>query len=253
MRSTQRSRSNTQYFSRPLADETDWTAALAGSLDVGRSKLDAGYSHLALNLDPEQLGTLGVVAPAPYTDDDGRLDADIVLGRVRLIPAFDLQNLVFGSAASEPAPQSSEDLDRLVVTATLTGLVELSNGPLAGALSVPLLGDVPATGLTETGLRAEIADELRSRHLMTEPSVGGRHPLSSRLRAGRGGASGRLPLSAGADDAQRGRARRGLHLRGVKDSAMIVRTAGVNAVRGRIDPDGFLEPGDVLTIGERFF
>ncbi len=116
------------YPGRSLYSQTDWTAALAGALDLGQGHVDLGYSHLALNLDPQQLGTVGVTAPISYNDDDVRTDADIVLGRVRLVPAFDLQALHFDDGPPTPIAASFGALDRTELAETLTGLVELSKG-----------------------------------------------------------------------------------------------------------------------------
>lgn len=121
---------NINYPSQSLYGQTDWTASAGGSLDLGRGRLEIGYSHLALNLDPQQLGTQGVTAPIPYTDDDVRTDADIVLGRVRLVPALDWQTLQFASEPSVSAEQAASfgALDRTSLAETLTGLFELSEG-----------------------------------------------------------------------------------------------------------------------------
>ena len=116
------------YPCRTLDSQTDWTASAAGTLDLGRGHLDLAYSHLAQNLDPQQLGTEGVTAPIPYTDDDLRTDADIVLGQLRLIPAFDAQLFHFDDKIPADQAASFGALDRTELAETLTGLLDLSEG-----------------------------------------------------------------------------------------------------------------------------
>ncbi len=113
-----------RYLELPIASQTNWTAAAGGAVDVLGSRIDLGYSHLAENLGPQQLGTLGVTAPVPYAVDDLRLDDDLVFGRVRLVPAIEYSMLSFGTASGSFGNYGS--LDRTTETGTLTGLFELS-------------------------------------------------------------------------------------------------------------------------------
>ena len=119
---------NTDYPGHALYAQTDWTGALGGTLDLGQGHADLAYAHLALNLDPQQLGTIGVIAPIPYNDDDVRTDADLVLGRIRLVPALEFQTLHFDGGTPTPTTASFGALDRKELAETLTGLFELSKG-----------------------------------------------------------------------------------------------------------------------------
>ena len=118
---------NQQVPEESIANRTNWSASVGGSLDVGEDVVSAGYSHLGLNLSPTDLGVLGVTAPVPYSDDDVRADDSILLGRVRLIPAFDYENFSFGSVSS-PIPINYGNLNHQIESGTLTSLVEVSGG-----------------------------------------------------------------------------------------------------------------------------
>ena len=114
-----------QYFDKPTATETNWMTGLGGSLDFLGSRWDLGYTHLAENLGPQQLGTAGVTAPVPYSDDDVRFEDNLVFGRSRLVPTIDYSTFSFGQAAG-PFATNYAALNRQSVAGTLTGLYELS-------------------------------------------------------------------------------------------------------------------------------
>ncbi len=133
----------------------------------------------------------------------------------------------------------------------LTGQYDVSD---AGDLSVPLLGDVEAAGLTERQLCDRIAGALRTHHLMTEPSV-----AVDVLRyrpvyvLGEVEHPGSYPYQPGLTMLSAVALAGGFTYRGVKDQGTVVRTTGGVAAKGSVAPDSFLEPGDVLSVGERFF
>ena len=118
---------NTSYLDRPIASQTNWTTSLGGSLDVGRTRADLAYSHLAENLSPTDLGALGITTPVPFQTDDVRLDDDLVFGRVRLVPAFEFENFSFGQSV-QPIALDYTVLDHQTVSGSATGLLELSTG-----------------------------------------------------------------------------------------------------------------------------
>ena len=118
---------NASYLDRPSASQTNWQTAIGGGLDVAGSRLSLGYTHFALNLDSQELGVVGVTTPIPYSDDDVRVDGNLVFGRVRVIPQLDVQSYSFGQV-SNLSPVGFSDLDRTLVAETLTGLFELSRG-----------------------------------------------------------------------------------------------------------------------------
>ena len=43
------------YFDLSEVDHTDWTASISGHYDVERGRIDAGYSHLNLNVLPTSI------------------------------------------------------------------------------------------------------------------------------------------------------------------------------------------------------
>ena len=118
---------NHVFTSTPLANYTNWNAAAGGSLDVGESRVNLGYDHIAQNLAPTELGVVGVTAPVPYSDDDERLNARIPFAQVQWIPAFEHQQFNFGNLTT-PVPLEYSNNDHDIWTGSLTGLYQLSKG-----------------------------------------------------------------------------------------------------------------------------
>jgi polysaccharide export outer membrane protein len=123
-----------------------------------------------------------------------------------------------------------------------------------GYISVPLLGDVRAAGLTRAELDREVADGLRQRKLLVNPSVSSDviqyRPVYILGEVEKPGA---YPYQPGLTMLSAVALAGGFTYRGVKSTAQVVRTREGHAVEGRVGPENFLEPGDVLTIYERFF
>lgn len=116
-----------RFTSTPLADYTNWNAATGGSLDVGESRINLGYDHIAQNLAPTELGVVGVTAPVPYSDDDERLNANIPFAQVQWTPAFEHQQFSFGNLTA-PIPLLYAHNDHDIWTGSMTGLYQLSKG-----------------------------------------------------------------------------------------------------------------------------
>ena len=123
-----------------------------------------------------------------------------------------------------------------------------------GMISVPLIGDVPATGRTTAELGAEVADDLRSRRLVVDPSVSVDILVYRPVYVlGEVEKPGAYPYQPGLTTLSAVALAGGFTYRAVTTSGTVVRTLQGTAQRGRVNPDSFLEPGDVLTIPERFF
>ncbi len=140
---------------------------------------------------------------------------------------------------------------------TVFGQVQLSTTYFVspqGTISVPLLGDVAASGHTSAELGTEIAEDLRSRKLVVDPSVSvdiiQYRPIYVLGEVEKPGA---YPYQPGLTMLSAVALAGGFTYRGVTSGATIVRTTGGVAARGRVRPDSFLQPGDVLSISERFF
>ena len=123
-----------------------------------------------------------------------------------------------------------------------------------GTISVPLVGDVPASGRTTGQLGTEVAEDLRGRRMVVDPSVSV-DILTYRpvYVLGEVEKPGAYPYQPGLTTLSAVALAGGFTYRGVTSSGTVVRTLNGLAQRGRVLPDSFLQPGDVLTIAERFF
>ncbi len=130
-----------------------------------------------------------------------------------------------------------------------------------GTIAFPLVGTVETAGMTPTGLASTIAHELRAKNLMTDPSVSVEitqyRPISV---LGEVNHPGQYPFEPGMTTLGAVALAGGFTYRAVTSYATDVRTLGTvgpdgkNAtVKGRISADSRLEPGDVVTILERYF
>ena len=127
-------------------------------------------------------------------------------------------------------------------------------GDEQGYVSVPLLGEVDAAGLTQAQLGDAVASDLVSRKLINSPSVSvdvlQYRPI---YVLGEVEHPGSFPYQPGLTMLSAVALAGGFTYRGVSDRAAVVRTTHGVAVQGRVDPGSFLQPGDVVTIYERFF
>ena len=123
-----------------------------------------------------------------------------------------------------------------------------------GEISVPLLGDLHAAGQTRAELGMQIAEGLRQRKLLVHPSVSvdvvRYRPI---YVLGEVEHPGAFPYQPGLTMLSAVALAGGFTYRGVTRVGSVVRTRGGHAVEGRVTPEDFLQPGDVLTIYERFF
>ena len=123
-----------------------------------------------------------------------------------------------------------------------------------GDVSLPLLGQSHAADLTPEQFADEVVGGLRDHRLILNPSVSvdviRYRPI---YILGEVEHPGSFPFSPGLTMLSAVALAGGFTYRGVTDTAQVVRTRNGHALRARIKPDSFLEPGDVLTIYERFF
>lgn len=140
---------------------------------------------------------------------------------------------------------------------TVFGQTQLSSnyfvGP-QGTIAVPLLGNIPASNRTSAELGDEIAADLRNRKLMVDPSVSvdiiAFRPIYVLGEVEKPGA---YPYQPGLTMLSAVALAGGFTYRGVTSGAAVVRTHGGVVTPGRVMSDSLLQPGDVLTISERFF
>lgn len=160
---------------------------------------------------------------------------------------------VFQGSATAPYTLGPGDRLRVIVYGEkqLTGTFRVSD---QGDISVPLLGRIPASGRTSTELGEEIAGQLRRNKMILNPSVSvdveQYRPI---YLLGEVEHPGAYPYEPGLTMLSAVALAGGFTYRGVTSSAKVVRTRSGHAVEGIIKPASFLQPGDVVTISERFF
>ena len=133
----------------------------------------------------------------------------------------------------------------------LTGEFRIND---SGNIALPLVGALPASGRTTGELSAEIADELRSKKLMREPSVSvevmNYRPI---FVLGEVSHPGQYPYQPGMTVLTAVTVAGGFTYRAIKSYGSILRTTNGKAVEGRVSRQTYVEPGDVITIYERHF
>jgi polysaccharide export outer membrane protein len=134
---------------------------------------------------------------------------------------------------------------------TLSGNFSIDD---SGYIALPLLGPVPADGLTTRALAKEIEDSLRARKLLSEPSV-----VVEIVRyrpifvLGEVKSPGPFPYQPHMTMLTAVALAGGFTPRAVKSRAEVVRTGAGASVDGRLDPQSKVDPGDVITVLERNF
>jgi polysaccharide biosynthesis/export protein len=123
-----------------------------------------------------------------------------------------------------------------------------------GNITLPLLGSVQAAGHTPEQLDAKIADELRQRKLLRDPSVAveviAYRPV---FVLGEVAKPGQYPFQPGMTMLTTVAVAGGFTYRGIHDYASVVRTVDNKAVEGKVTPLSFIAPGDVVNVFERHF
>jgi polysaccharide export outer membrane protein len=134
---------------------------------------------------------------------------------------------------------------------TLTGEFRVND---SGEIALPLLGTVPASGLTAGGLAVRIKDALVKGNLYTAPSVSveitAYRPI---FVLGEVSKPGQYPYQPGMTVVTAAAVAGGFTYRAINDYASIVRTRDGIAIEGKAARQSFVQPGDVITIFERKF
>jgi len=126
--------------------------------------------------------------------------------------------------------------------------------PIDGNLTFPLIGSVPAAGQTASHLADMIASRLQKNHVLHDAKVTVQieeyRPVSVIGEVEHGGQFAYQPgmtmLSAVA-------AAGGFSYRAFSDYAYVVRQQAGKSVIGRLDPQDYVKPNDVIRIYERHF
>jgi polysaccharide export outer membrane protein len=122
-------------------------------------------------------------------------------------------------------------------------------------VALPLLGSVAAAGLTTQQLSKNIADMLRSKNLLRDASVSvevlAYRPI---YVLGEVAKPGEYPYRPGMTMLTSIAIAGGFTYRAVEDYAGVVRTTNSSkAIQGKIFPNSFIAPGDVIQVFQRRF
>jgi polysaccharide biosynthesis/export protein len=123
-----------------------------------------------------------------------------------------------------------------------------------GSISVPLLGPIPAAGLTTGQLENSIASRLKEKKILVDPSVSV-EVLSYRpvFILGEVTKPGQYPYEPGMTVLTTVAIAGGFTYRAETGYASILRTANGHSVEGKVGRGQEVLPGDVITIFERYF
>jgi polysaccharide export outer membrane protein len=123
-----------------------------------------------------------------------------------------------------------------------------------GKVAVPLLGNVQAAGLTPSELATQLDDELRAQKFLKDPSVSvevlAYRPI---FVLGEVNKPGQYPYQPGMTVLTAVAVAGGYTYRAYQPYAADIRTVGGHAETGKVTPQSFLAPGDVVKIFERHF
>ena len=124
-----------------------------------------------------------------------------------------------------------------------------------GQIALPLLGGVQASNVTTEQLEQRIADGLRNKKLLRDPSVSvevmAYRPI---FVLGEVAKPGQYPYQPGMTMLTCVAVAGGFTYRGVQDYADVVRTIDSNkAMEGLVYPSSFIAPGDVIKVYQRRF
>lgn len=133
----------------------------------------------------------------------------------------------------------------------LTGEFRVS---AAGTIALPLVGDVRAAGLTPQELAKSVGQKLRDAKLLRDPSVAAEvtsyRPI---FVLGEVNKPGEYPYQPGMTVVTAAAVAGGFTYRAVESYASVVRTVDGHAVEGKATRQTYLQPGDVVTVYQRWF
>ncbi len=135
--------------------------------------------------------------------------------------------------------------------ATLTGQFAVED---SGNVALPLLGPLRASGLTTSQFARSVEDQLREKNLIRNPSVSAEivayRPV---FVLGEVAKPGEYPFRPGMTMLTAVALAGGFTYRAIEDRAAVIRDVHGKPMEGRINRDGLLQPGDVVTVFERTF
>jgi polysaccharide export outer membrane protein len=133
----------------------------------------------------------------------------------------------------------------------LTGQVRVDD---QGTIAMPLIGNVQASGLTPSELAGQLSDTLKQQKFLKDPSVSvevlAYRPI---FVLGEVSKPGQYAYQPGMTVLTAVAVAGGYTYRAFQDYASDIRTSNGHAEEGRVKPQSFLAPGDVIKIYERHF
>lgn len=133
----------------------------------------------------------------------------------------------------------------------MTGEFRVSD---SGTVAMPLIGAVPAAGLSPNALAARIAQRLEEANLLHAPSVSAEVTTYRPIFVlGEVSKPGQYPYQPGMTVVTAAAVAGGFTYRAIDGYASVVRTQDGAAIEGKATRQTFVQPGDVITIFERRF
>jgi len=115
-----------RYLDQPAQGYTNWTAALGGTLSVGRDLLTLAAAHFSLHQPRTELDALPSDTPIAYQVDDVRASYRITLNRWSVTPSVAFSNYRYAATTIDGTPTSQAYRDRDVIEGAVTTRYELS-------------------------------------------------------------------------------------------------------------------------------
>jgi polysaccharide export outer membrane protein len=123
-----------------------------------------------------------------------------------------------------------------------------------GTIAIPLVGSVVAEGQTSEALADTIAEALKSKHIMRTPSVTVEVKAYRQITIlGEVVKPGQFPYQPGMTVLTAVAAAGGFTYRAVESRAYVIRQEGKTNVVGRLEPQDYVKPGDVMKVYQRTF
>jgi polysaccharide biosynthesis/export protein len=134
---------------------------------------------------------------------------------------------------------------------SLTGEFRVSD---SGTIALPLLGEVPAQGLSPDALAVQVGKALVHANILRSPSVSAEiiayRPI---FVLGEVSKPGQYPYQPGMTMVTAAAVAGGFTYRAIQSYASVVRTQDGQAIEGIARRQSFIQPGDVITVYERRF
>ena len=166
-------------------------------------------------------------------------------------PGRDLPDLP--PAAGGPYRLGPGDVVRLITYQEDALTAEFRIGD-SGTIALPLIGTLPAAGLSTEALAGRVGEALVQRNLLVHPSVAAEvvtyRPI---FVLGEVSKPGQYPYQPGMTMVTAAAVAGGFTYRAIDSYASVMRTETGSAIEGKATRQSMIAPGDVITIFERRF